>query len=103
MSVRNLIFVVLSLVAGTAVTVGWYLEGENEVRAEVRALEAPIRHVPRTVPDVPIRPTASWTPRTMQPGQSGSTHARPSNGTPSAWWMDASGADETATALQSGS
>jgi hypothetical protein len=93
MSVRNLIFIVLSLVTGTALTVGWYLEGENEVRAEARANEAPIQHVPRTLGDEDLLPTARWSGKSTR----GSTAVRAASGAkPSTWWLGSSGESSTA-------
>lgn len=95
MSVRYLIIIVLSLVTGTALTVGWYLEGENEVRAEARSYEAPIRHVPRTLADEDLRPTARWSRKSTR-----STAVRPSTGpAPSTWWIGSTGA-ESSTAFE---
>jgi hypothetical protein len=97
MSVRNLIIIVLSLVTGTALTVGWYLEGENEVRAEMRASETPIRHVPRTLQLDDARPTARWSKTSTRPS---SASARPTRtAAPSTWWIGSS-SSETSTSFE---
>ena len=100
MTTRSLAFLVLSLVLGTALTVGWYLEGERTASAAERAPDARprIEHVWRTYP------AAVSTRRSRS--NSGSvtstrlrSHARPGRmptlGTPAV--APSAGADESTT------
>jgi hypothetical protein len=94
MSIRSLAMLVFTLVAGVAVSVDLYLDGEREVRAEIRTERA--EHLPRMLSDsapalhraplksrkgtssstVPTsRATAMWLPRVE--GESSSTALDP--------------------------
>ena len=65
MSIRSLALVVLALVAGVALSVDWYLDGEREVRAETRA--QPTQHLPRVAPEAAPLPTSRVTRRSLAP------------------------------------
>jgi len=93
MSIRSLAILVFSLVAGVALSVDWYLEGEREVRAETRVQRA--EHLPRMLSD--SAPAQRRAPRKSSPKAGGSPTVPTSRAT--AVWLPPVDDENSSTAL----